>query len=199
MATTTEYITNNTWDAEVRHGSSQFVSGINLGYIGQVSDTDERSTYFYFPNSVSDLAGSVINSAYLSFFTHITTGGGGHVIIRFEDTGSPPLRTTYAGYTSATLTTANITINDVPGLSDYYTTPDISPIIQEIVNTHGNPTNWAAHIDNNLVGTGNIKTRLLYRDYDTGVPDVYIEAHLEINYTPATIGALPVAAIAHMM
>ena len=106
--------------------------------MGKISSTIQYSTYIRFP-LVNIEKGSIINSAVLTLTGDYTTGSGTcnmTIYANYIDNAIAPI--TAAQYNAFLVTAASIIWDNVQSVADViYTTPDISKIIQEVVNRAG--------------------------------------------------------------
>lgn len=128
-------------------GVSFSLTGANL-YLGYAVATDSWFSFLRFQN-VNVPQGATIRNAYITFECSINTGNG-RVIIQGEDADNPATFSDYSNVVGRTRTTATVEwpqadFNGV-GLGTWvagttYDTPDLSRIVQEIVDRAG----WVAN------------------------------------------------------
>ncbi|HMN10728.1 MAG TPA: malectin domain-containing carbohydrate-binding protein [Bellilinea sp.] len=136
--------------------------------------------FIRFDDALAELpAGATITSAYLTLKAYTTqTGTVCRLIIRAVDADNPAAPTTYSGAENATRTTASVSW-EPPAMSvdTVHNSPDISSIIQEIVDRPG----WAAgqHILIYIEDNGSTSSaRRQWHSVDTGTAPI-----LTINYS----------------
>jgi hypothetical protein len=123
---------------------------------------------------------ATINNAYIRGVGYNTATGIGTSTIHGNDIDNAIAPTTVAQYNALVKTSANISwsiSSTTAGVS--INSPDLSTIIQEIVNRPG----WSSGNAIQFLGTGTTSTSMLLASYDH---DSYnpLELHVEYTYTP---------------
>lgn len=188
-------ISNNNDDAEERISNgnvSRGSSDLELGYDG----SREQIVGMRFRN-INIPQGASISSAYIEFECDEANNGTTNINFYGEDTDNAASFTSASyGISSRSQTTANVDWNNIPPwvVNEKYQTPDLAPIIQEIVNRSG----WVS--GNNMVimakGTGERTAEsrngepdaapLLVINYSNGILDYIVKVNTEDYSSPFT-------------
>jgi Secretion system C-terminal sorting domain len=181
-------ISNNSDDAEERISNgnvSRNSTDLELGFDG----SNQQIVGMRFRN-VTIPQGITITNAYIEFECDEADNGTTNINFYGEDVNNAPGFTTTAySISTRTKTTANVNWNNIPAwtVNGIYQTPDLSPIIQEIVNRPG----WVS--GNKMVimadGTGertaesrngeSAAAPLLVVDYSNGVMDYIVRVNTD--------------------
>jgi len=179
MATLNLQIATSGDDGTWAEGNSQFIgTAVFTGHFGGAQGIS--NSFYRFPLSIAH--GSTINSAALTFtaFDNYTNSGVNTTIKAIaDDNAAAP--TTYSDAESASRTTASVTWNAISNWSgsSTYASPDISAVVQEIIDRTG----WSSGNYIVLYWEDNGSTSSQYRraiDYNASVSQA---AKLDITYT----------------
>lgn len=184
MPTTTSQVGSDADDAQYLHGSFWDDTYFDIGYDDSVPDYAD--VWARFP-SVSVPQGATIDSAYLKVQSPSSQTSSVDGVIEAQDEDDAAQLTSASGYEGASWTTASVSWTPGDWSADtWYSSPDLSSVIQEIVDRGG----WAEgnHLglrwrddDESSSGLRSMK------DYGNGIS---VAAQLEITYhVPAQMDA----------
>ncbi len=170
----------------------------DLGVIGNSNGTPNEMAFRF--NNLNVPAGAVINSASIQLTSRFDdTENTVNLIIRSQTDDSPLAFSTYTDYSSRTKSNSSIEWNSLAGFAylQTYNTPDLSPIIQEVINKNywQEGDSIVIFIEDNG-STSNARRRIIQYD-SPWFPDN--QAMLTVNYSEGntkgqvstTIGAQP--------
>lgn len=167
--------------------SSSYTNNIVVAYIGNAAG-GAYSLYQRWPN-VTIPRGSTISAAAVTMRSESLASSTPHLVnisASAEDNAAAP--TTYAGAIAKTPTTAVVAWNNLStASSQYYATPDLATVIQEIVNRSG----WSSGNAILLMYRDNGSTSGNTRQWSTADAVLALRPTISITYTEPPPGGNP--------